>query len=272
MWNFFRIIIPLLLALFYFSLLPEGSRRAPWYQEIFFNALIPFEWTLNHISGGIKGVWNKYIFLVNLKEENEQLKKENASLKSEILITEGIKKENERLLGLLSHKENIKIPTLSARVIINDPTSEFKSLTIDKGSDERVDILMPVIGPSGLVGRTERVFYNYSQILLLTDPNSAVDVQVQRSGARALLVGLVKRTELRPVQYLTNLEYLENRSDVETGDIIITSGFDGIFPHGLPVGRVGKITMSAGAVFKSAEVIPLEDFGVLSEVLVLLKN
>ncbi|MBU1446640.1 rod shape-determining protein MreC, partial [Patescibacteria group bacterium] len=120
-----------------------------------------------------------------------------------------------------------------------------------------------------LVGRTERVFAHRSHVLLIIDPNSAIDVQVLRSGARAILVGMMRYAELRPLQYLTRLEYLDGRSDIREDDLMITSGFDGIYPAGLPVGEVKNLKYQTDAIFKSAEIVPMEELSQIKEVLVL---
>jgi len=182
------------------------------------------------------------------------------------------KAENDRTKKLLSYQESFPQKTLIAKVIANDPRAEFKSIVIDKGSSDGIFPLMPVVGPQGLVGKVGEVSSSSSRVILITDPNSTVDVLVQRSRARGIMSGTARRTELRPSYYLTRLEYLRRISDVHNGDIVVTSGFDRIFPSGLPVGSVSDISKSKYGVFLNAYVVPFENMAELQEVMVVLNN
>lgn len=265
--NFF---LPLIVALIFFSLSSQTARRARWYESAILNLLRPFEWVATSVTHGIGSVWYGYINLIGVADENERLQKVNAELQGSLTGTEEIRQENERLRALLGYKESMPYPTMVAKVIANDPRAEFKSVIINKGTAEGIDVLMPVIGPKGLVGRVGRVFNHSAQVLLITDPNNAVDVFVQRSRARALLMGTSRRAEMRAGAYLSRLEYLRRVSDVNEGDIIVTSGFDQIYPPGIPVGTLHNVISSRYGVFQEADVVPFEDFPELSEVIVLL--
>jgi len=268
--KFLNFFLPLLLALIFFSLSSQTARRARWYESALLNLLKPFQWTVTSVTDTAVSIWNDYIALVGTAEENKSLKEINARLEGRIVQTEEVRQENERLRSLLEYKKSVPYPTMVAQVIANDPRSEFKSITIDKGYKDGIDILMPVIGPKGLVGRISRVFAHATQVLLITDPNSAVDVFVQRSRARALLVGTLRRAELRAGTYLSRLEYLRRVSDVEEGDVIVTSGFDQVYPPGIPVGTLHNVISSRYGVFQEADVVPFEDYPEVKEVLVLM--
>jgi rod shape-determining protein MreC len=265
-------IFPLILALVFFSLTSQRARRATWYESALLNIVSPLQWAATSVWDSAGSVWNSYIWLVGISDENRKLRKENASLKGQIIRMEEVKRENERLRSLLNYKSATPYPTVVGRVIANDPRAEFKSITIDKGSKDGLEVLMPVIGPKGLVGRIGRLSSHMAQVLLITDPNSAVDVIVQRSRARALLVGTAKKTELKTAYYISRLEYLRRVSDVKDEDVVVTSGFDQIYPPGIPVGTIHNVVGSNYGVFKSADVAPFEDFAELGEVIVLLKS
>lgn len=265
-----RLLIPLALIVLFLALIPQTPRRAPWYEQIFANLLAPIQWTFTRLGGTIYSVWDGYISLVGTKAENEKLIGENAELKAQLTKLDEVKSENERLRSLLGYSESFSTPTLTARVVANDPRAEFKSLIIDRGKSDGVKVFMPVVGPSGVVGRVGRVYGNTSQVLLLNDPNSAVDVMVQRSRARGLLVGAISHTKLKSGFYLTRMEYLRSASDVKEGDVVVTSGLDRVFPPGLPVGTAHDIKNSRYGVFQEAEVVPFENFQEVQEVLVLL--
>ena len=264
-------LLPLILALVFFSLSSQTARRARWYESALLNLLTPFELVVTSISNAVASVWDGYVVLIGVAQDNERLRRTNATLEGQLVRTEEMRQENERLRSLLAYKEAMSYPTVVAEVIANDPRSEFKSVTINKGIRDGVDTLMPVIGPKGLVGRIGRVFSRTAQVLLITDPNSAVDVFIERSRARAVLVGAARRTQLRAGYYLSRLEYLTRVSDVKEGDVVVTSGFDQIYPAGIPVGSLHDVIASRYGVFQEADVVPFEDFPEVTEVLVLLK-
>ncbi len=265
-----RYLIPIVLLLFFLSLIPQTQRRAPWYEQMLANLLAPVQWAFTSASDGIASVWNGYFVLVRTKKENEQLLAENARMQGELVGVAEIRDENERLRDLLGYRQEFSLEAVVARVIANDPRAEFKSLMIDRGSDDGIELYMPVVGPKGLVGRIGRVAGDSAQVLLLSDPNCAVDAMDQRSRARGVLVGAVSHTELKSGHYLSRLEYLRRVSDVRDDDVVVTSGLDEVFPSGLPIGTLHNITRSRYGIFKEAEVVPFENFQELQEVMVLL--
>lgn len=266
-------VLPLLLALIFFSLSTQTARRATWYESALLNILAPFETVVTSVSHFMGSIWSGYIGLVGAQKENRALKDDNARLQGTVLSTEEIKQENERLRELLNYKGSVPYQSVVARVIANDPRSEFKSITIDKGYKDGIDVFMPVIGPKGLVGRIGLVSAGHAQVLLISDPNSSVDVLIQRSRARGLLVGTSRRTELRAGStFLSRIEYLRRVSDVVEGDVVVTSGFDQVYPPGIPVGTLNNVISSRYGVFQEADVVPFEEFPSIQEVLVLLKQ
>lgn len=265
-----RLSIPILLILLFFSLIPQTQKRAPWYEQMLANVMYPVQRLFTSVSRGAHSVWDGYFSLVGAKGENTKLRADNARMQAELIRLEELQMENERLRGLLGYKESFGLRSVSARVVANDPRAEFKSLMIDRGSDDGIALYMPVVGPRGLIGRIGRVSKDTALVLLLNDPNCAVDAMVQRSRARGLLVGAVARTKLKSGQYLTRLEYLRRVSDVRDSDVVVTSGLDQVFPPGLPIGSVHHIARSKSGIFTEAEVVPFENFAELQEVVVLL--
>ncbi len=222
------------------------------------------------IGRGVSGVWNHYFMLVSASKENTSLKVKVAKLEAQVIELEELRQESVRLKELLDYAETFERKGMLAKVTANDTRAEFKSIIIDRGAEDGVKPLMPVVGPKGVIGRVGEVFSGSSRVLLITDPNSAIDVLVQRSRARGLLVGFAKNTELRPSNYLTRMEYLRRISDVKDGDVVITSGFDGVFPPGMPVGTVEDLEKSRYGVFLEATVVPFENMAELEEVMVMM--
>lgn len=267
-----RLLLPVVLILLFLSLMPRAQKRMMWYEQMLSNLIAPFQWVFSSVGGGIAGVWDGYIGLVGAAHDNKELKKENALLKGKLTKMEEVKSENERLRNLLDYRDVFGVESVVARVVANDPRAEFKSIMINKGVKDGIKLYMPVVGPKGLIGRIGRVTSGSAQVLLLNDPNSAVDAMVQRSRARGLLTGAAARTRFKTGNFLTRLEYLRRVSDIHGNDVIVTSGLDGVFPPGLPIGTVHGIRKSQDGIFKEAEVVPFENFQELQEVMVLLYN
>lgn len=265
----FHIVLPVILVLLFFAFTGRGSRRAPWYEEAFWRMLSPPQRLCTSIDRGLGGLWHRYADLVDLQQENDELRSrllEEDRLRAEVQEVEA---ENARLRTLLAYRERFRGEGIVARVIANDPRAEFKSILIDRGTEDGIEPLMPVMGPRGLVGKVGKVAAHEARVILITDPNSAVDVMLQRSRVRGMVVGAAWHTELKAGYYLTRLEYLLSASDVLEGDAVATSGLDGIFPAGLPVGTVTDLRLSRYGIFRDANVIPFEEMAELQEVLVL---
>ncbi|MEW6327361.1 MAG: rod shape-determining protein MreC [Thermodesulfobacteriota bacterium] len=256
-----------LLAVILFVLLVSGIGKNRDFgpgQKIGVELLAPVQKGIIFIQRGVSDFWHDYIYLVGVQKENRLLRKEIERLRSknndyrEALIA------NIRLKKLLNFKETVPLPLLSAEVIGYDPTVWFKTMTINRGSDDGLQRGMAVISADGVVGQIISVSLHYAKVLLITDQNSAVDAIVQRSRVRGVLKG-----ESGGVCYL---DYVGIRDDVKPGDIIISSGVGGVFPKGLPVGRIIKVKSSRPGLFQDIEVVPCVDISDIEEVLVVLEK
>jgi len=208
----------------------------------------------------VKGMRERVILTKNLREENLSLRKEIASLKAERREAEEIARENARLRDLLDFRERRSFPTLLSHVIGGDPTNSFQTIFIDKGKKAHLSPGMAVVTAGGIVGQIMKVAPTTSQVLLMTDNNSSVDVLIERSRAKGILTGW--RGEVCQIKYLGRTE------DVQVGDMVITSGLGGVFPKGIEVGTVKEVEKKSWGVFQRAYVYPSVDFGKLEEVLV----
>lgn len=267
-----NIILPLLLALLFFSFTGTGFRRAPWYEEILWRIISPPQEFFSGIGRSVAGTWHRYVALVDVQAQNDALRRRLSDVEGKQIQAQEMEEENKRLHALLAFRNTFAQRTLIARVIANDPRAEFKSITIDRGARDGIVPMMPVIGPRGLVGKVGKVAAHEARIILVTDPNSAVDVMVQRSRARGMVVGAAWHTELKAGYYLTRLEYLRGVSDVRDDDVIVTSGLDAVFPPGIPVGTVSNLRLSRYGIFREANVVPFEEMAELQEVLILLSK
>jgi rod shape-determining protein MreC len=201
-----------------------------------------------------------------VKDMNEQLQYENARLMAENQQYFQILKENYRLRRLLGLQKRTKLNLVSASVIAKSLSPFFRVLRIrlDQGKDI-VKPGMAVITYEGLVGQIERVFKDYSDVLLTVDRKSLVDVVVFRTGSQALLQGTGE-----DYRYACKIEYLERKEDVREGDEVFTSGLGQKFPSGILVGRITRIIQKNFGLYQEVEVTPSVDFSRIKEVFVVL--
>jgi rod shape-determining protein MreC len=221
----------------------------------------PFQNATTSVAQGIREVLGHYLFLVHTEKENDLLKKKIAQLQEENHQMQEMAIANERYRKLLQFREEGSGPMISAEVIGRDPSSWFRSVTINKGEMEGVYKGMAVISPEGAVGQILKTSLHYATVLLITDYNSALDAIVQRTRSKTIVEG----TEENRCQ----LKYLLRTEDVVVGDIVVTSGLGGKFPKGLKVGEIQSVEKKGYGVFQHAELIPSVDLTKLEEVLIL---
>jgi rod shape-determining protein MreC len=223
----------------------------------------PFQKASTFVIKTVRGVFQQYLFLVHLQRENVMLKQRIAELQNETHQMKEMALSNERLQKLLQFREKIPTTLVAAEVIGQDPSSWFKSVTLNKGESEGVRKGMAVIAPEGVIGQILKTAPHYSTVLLITDYNSAIDSIIQRTRAKAIVEG---KGENR-----CQLKYLLRTEDVVTGDIVVTSGLSGNFPKGLMLGEVKKVDKKGHGVFQYADLVPSVDLTKLEEVLVITK-
>lgn len=227
----------------------------------------PLQGVITWAARGIGGAWSRYVSLVRVQHDNERLRDENGQLRLKLAraVEEASRgAELQRLLGL---RAELPAETLSAEVVGVETSSLFRvvRLRIDRGVGE-VKPGMPVLAPAGVVGRIERVFGGYADVLLAVDPKSSVDIVVQRTGGRGVIKGI-----LGDNRYRMRIEYLLRKDEVSEGDAVVTSGLGGAFPRGIPVGRVVRVNRRDFGLYQEAEVEPAVHFAKLDEVLVVLQ-
>jgi rod shape-determining protein MreC len=224
----------------------------------------PAQAAMSSIARAVGSVAGRYVDLVHVRGENDELRRENSRLRAELLETRRLAAESGRYQRLLGLKDLTPAETLAARVISIDASPYFRvaRVEIDRG-DGTVRRGMPVLTPEGVVGRVNRVAGQTSDIMLLVDPRSAIDVFVPRTGGRGILRG--KQGENG---YRCSIEYLVRGDQVREGDKVVTSGLGGAFPRDLAIGKISKVGAGAVNMYQEVEVTPDVDFSRLSEVLV----
>lgn len=210
--------------------------------------------------------WTHYVSLVGVQRDNERLQAENAQLRMQLLAATQLAGRAERLQKLLDLRSQVLSDTTAAQVIGLEVSRQFRvmRLRLDRGGAE-IKPGMPVLSAGGIVGRILRVVGPYSDVQLSTDPRSSVDVLLPRTGSRGVLKGVTNDTN-----YVSRIEYLVQKDEVQVGDEVVTSGLGGIFPPDMAVGRVVRLRKSAASMYQEVEVAPVVDFGKLREVMIVL--
>ena len=211
--------------------------------------------------GGVTDVWHDYVDLRHLKGENRHLQQEVGTLSRRIEQLEEQALETQRLQRLLALREVSQDKTLTARITGKDATNWFKTILVDRGSLDGVRRNQPVVAPDGLVGRVVEVTSGSAKVQLLTDPVSAVGGLVQRTRVTGIVSGNLGSG--------TRMRYLPLMADVAVGDVVVTSGMGGVFPKGIPIGRITAFERRSGALFQEGSLQPTVDLSRLEEVLIL---
>ncbi len=208
-----------------------------------------------------------YLWLVEVAKDNDRLRTENARLRAERRALRLEAKENVRLRKLLGLRNKLRGEALAALVVAKEmaPFPRVVRIRLDRGEGSRIRPGMPVVSADGLVGQIRRTWGGHSDVLLLVDRASKIDVVVPRSGARGILRGTGEHD-----RYVCRIEYVRRDDDVEVGDEVYTSGLGKLFPPGILVGRVARVQRKDYGLYQGVEVEPAVDFSALQEVLVLL--
>ncbi len=200
--------------------------------------------------------WNNYLHLVDVHSENQNLKKEIDSLRTELAGLAEEAASAKRLEKLLDFAPPPDWSRFGSRIIAHDfgPLGAVNSVIIDAGKFQGALPNLPVITPKGVMGRTFKTGLNFSSVLLLSDPNSRIPVISSKTRVRGILSG-------RGYQEPLSLEYVHLNSPLEHGELLVTSGLAGIYPKGLPVARVENIFRSEISLFLIIEAMPLVNSG-----------
>src|SRR5437867_7420651 len=208
---------------------------------------------------GVRRVWSGYIGLRRVKEENDALKRDLAAAQIAAQEQRALASRARGLEKLLELRDRTSLQTTAAEIIGTAPTPDFRTVTIDKGTRDGLRPDMAVIAPAGVVGRIVVPSARSAKVQLLVDRNAAAGAVVERSRAQGVVVGAGgERLEM---------EYVSEVYDIVVGDVVVTSGIDGIYPKGLIIGRIESMDRSGGA-YKRIVVRPAVDFNGLEEVLV----
>ena len=221
----------------------------------------PFQKQLTAFTQSIKDIWNQYFFLVSTAKENQRLKKDLGKSLQLLNRFSETEQANDRLRHLLGFEAEIPRPLIAAQVVGKDPSPWSKTVIVDKGTRDDIRQGAPVVIPEGIVGVVVEASARYAKVLLLIDPNSAVDALVQQTRARGIVKG-------GGPDYCV-FDYVLRKHEISVGDTVVSSGLDGVFPKGLRVGRISEIVRLNAGIFQKVSVTPYVDFEILEEVFII---
>ena len=235
--------------------------------------LTPFEGVLAAPLNLVSGVFNQIALSIggglenmtdmqSLQARNAELEEVLAQFQAELVELREIASDYQRLAELLDYttaQNNEEF--ITADVINIDQSGFLRTIVINRGTRDGLDIGMPVVTPQGLVGRIEQVTANASRVLLITDQNSAVSARLQTTRAEGSVIGQASGTLL--------MDFIPLDETIQEGDLVITSGLGGNFPPDKVIGVVTSARQLQFELAQQATVSSLIDFGTLEQVLVI---
>ena len=233
-------------------------------ERIFISITSPFQMVVTKTIHFTQNIWNTYFMTVLAVKENVELKKQ---LEKSVEIKnryEELERENTRLKKFVNFTSSMPDTYVAAQIVARDPSPWFKTIMIDKGTKDGLVKGSPVLVPEGIVGQIIKVAKNYSRVLLITDRNSAVDSLVQNSRVR----GIVKGNNEDNCSFV----YTLRKEEVKEGEMVVSSGLDQVFPKGMKIGRIIKVTKIHSQLFQDIILDTSVDFNKIEEVLVFKKN
>lgn len=227
----------------------RGSDRMAPLRSLLLTAVYPLQVAVDLPGRGYHWVADMFGERHQLIEENAQLKAREALLQAQLQRYISLEVENRDLRVLLHAASERHERILVTELVAVDMAQFSRHITIDKGSNDEVFRGQPVLDATGVIGQVEHLSPLSSTVIMITDPNHALPVQVNRNGQRGVLMGT------GPSNRLT-LAYVPNSADIQVDDQLVTSGLGGQFPAGFPVGRVVSVDQDPRRPFARVEVEP----------------
>jgi len=209
------------------------------------------------------GMGDYFSSLSSLQKEVRELKRERVAAVQALQQAQFQINENKQLRLLMQARERVPVKSMMAEILYDARDVFSRKIVLDRGSRQGVVPGLPVIDNKGVVGQVTRVFPFTSEVTLLTDKEQAIPVQVLRSGVRSVAYGRGQSGQLE-------LRFMAASADIQVGDVLITSGLDGVYPAGLAVARVSQVENNGGGVFGRVACQPLAGIDSNTQLLVLM--
>jgi rod shape-determining protein MreC len=236
------------------------DRDIPVFEALTFSGFAEVQRGVSSAVGGVRTLWGDYLALQTVRSDNDRLRLEVSRMQLALQQERALAQQSRTLEQLLELRTETKLATVAAGVIAGSASPDFRTLTIDKGTADGLGHDMAVIAPAGVVGRVVTLGARAAKVQLLIDRNAAAGALVERSRSQGVVEGT--GGELR-------LNYVSGTAELAVGDVVVTSGIDGIYPKGFVVGQIESVERGDGA-FGPIAIRPAVDFSSLEGVLVVL--
>jgi rod shape-determining protein MreC len=224
--------------------------------------LLPIQVAANAPKKIINNLKNKLNDRESILTENQLLKKENIQLYSKVQQTYKLEAENKRLFELLKAKPEDGKNFIFADIISVNQDRDKHQIIINKGSMDGIDLGAAIADSKGIIGHIFRDQVLASEVLLISDPEHGIPIEIARNGLRAIAIGIGSYDEII-------LNNLPNNSDIKINDVLITSGLGGRYPEGYPVAIISNIERVKGDSYLSIGAKPIANLKNINEVLVI---
>lgn len=263
----FKVLLALCIVMFAFLLRATMTMGASTVvEQIVGTITAPVQSLTSGLSGSITGFLDQFLRASEISQENEQLREENRKLIEQMVDYENYKHENESLKEQLGiQEENPQWETMTASVIGRDPSDQFYSFTIDKGTLDGVSYQDPVITADGLVGIVSEVGPVFAKVTTILDVRLNVACQDVRTQDVATISGDIEMAQ----QGKCKMSLIPRESGIAKGDIVQTAGTSGLYPQGIVVGRVSDVGFEPQGAMMYAVVEPANDIKSIKDVVII---
>ena len=243
----------------------DGGGGVSLLQRAIFTLLSPLQNGVSAVVRGVVWAWTGYLDLRGTRQENQRLVERVRNLETLLLERGHLAREAERFRDLLGLREILPMTTTVAEVVARDGLPWYRTILVNKGSEDGLALEDPVISPTGVVGRIIAIGPHTAKVQLLQDRDSGAGVLIERSRVTGVVSGQVGFSDTGSSDLV--MKYVPELADVTVGDVVVTSGQDRVYPKGLVVGRV-RIVGKGSGLSKDILVEPSARFAQLEEVLV----
>jgi rod shape-determining protein MreC len=219
-------------------------------RQVAATVLYPFQMAALAPRDAIANMGDYFSSISALQKEVRDLKSQQVAMAQAMQQAQLQTAENAQLRRLMDAREHLPVRSMMSEILYDARDPSTRRVVLDRGSQKGVKLGLPVIDNAGVVGQVTRVFPLTSEVTLLTDKEQAIPVQVLRSGLRSVAYG-------RGQSGLLDLRFVAPNADIQVGDILVTSGLDGMYPAGLAVAKVIQVESVANGAFGRVVCQPL---------------
>jgi rod shape-determining protein MreC len=236
-------------------------------EKVIKDLITPLENGVTVVINAVGDTVNPVFSIGSINEQNKNLKRKVSELEAENLLLKEYEYQNLRLRDLLQFKDSVSkdYEIISAAVVARNPSNSFQTVTINRGENDGIQRNMAVVTSMGLVGHVINVSRYSAEVMLIIDNESAVSSLVQITRTPGVIEGPADRNGYLKMSHISKEAPLRNKQ------VIISSGLGGIFPKGLPIGKIVKVEIESNGLEKYALIRPFADFNRLEEVMVIKK-